>query len=106
MPVEIVVAIIGAIEAIGVAIIGGIITSNRKKDEADRAERAEKDRAREERDAANYDLLFSVADGVEVLLEQAHGDRMNGNVEKALESVRGAKSKCNHLYNREIAKLG
>lgn len=98
MPVEVVVAIIGAIEAIGVAIIGGIITSNRRKDEADRE-------ARERRDAANYDLLFAVADGVEVLLEQAHGDKMNGNVEKALQSVRAAKSNCNHVYNEQVAKI-
>ena len=105
MPVEIVVAIIGAIQALGVAVIGALITANRKKDEAVQAALAEKERARERRDAANYDLLFSVADGVEVLLEQAHGDKMNGNVEKALESVRGAKSKCNHLYNEQVAKI-
>ncbi len=112
MPVEVVVAVIGLIQALGVAVIGGIITRNRRADErlqarlAEReAERAERDRAREERDACNYDLLFSVADGVEVLLEQAHGERMNGNVEKALASVRGAKSKCNHMYNQQIAKL-
>lgn len=105
MPVEIVVAIIGAIEAVGVAIIGGIITSNRRKDEADRDALAQREAARERRDAANYDLLFSVADGVEVLLEQAHGDKMNGNVEDALKSVRTAKSRCNHLYNEQVAKL-
>ena len=105
MPVEVVVAIIGAIEALGVAVIGALITVYRKKDEAAQAVLAEKERARERRDAHNYDLLFSVADGVEVLLEQAHGDKMNGNVEKALESVRGAKSKCNHLYNEQVAKI-
>lgn len=105
MPVEVVVAIIGAIEAIGVAIIGGIITSNRRKDEADRDARVKREEARERRDAANYDLLFAVADGVEVLLEQAHGEKMNGNVEDALSSVRNAKSKCNHLYNEQVAKL-
>lgn len=105
MPVEVIVAIIGAIEAIGVAIIGGIITANRRKDEADQVARAEKEQARERRDACNYNLLFSVADGVEVLLEQAHGDKMNGNVDAALASVRHAKSECNRLYNEQVAKL-
>ncbi|MBR0403786.1 MAG: hypothetical protein IJI68_00980 [Eggerthellaceae bacterium] len=105
MPVEVIVAIIGAIEAIGVAIIGGIITAYRRKDEADRKAQAERDLAREKRDSANYDLLFSVADGVEVLLEQAHGDKMNGNIEAALNSVRKAKSNCNHIYNAQVAKL-
>lgn len=105
MPVEIVVAIIGAIEAMGVAIIGALITANRRKDEAAQKALVERDRAREKRDAHNYDLLFSVADGVEVLLEQAHGDKMNGNVEKALQSVRAAKSNCNHVYNEQVAKI-
>lgn len=98
-------AIISAVEALGVAIIGGIITINRRKDEAGRAMQAEKDKARERRDACNYNLLFSVADGVEVLLEQAHGDEMNGNVDVALASVRHAKSECNRLYNEQVAKL-
>ena len=98
MPVEVVVAVIGAIQALGVAVIGALITANHRKDEADRE-------ARERRDAANYDLLFAVADGVEVLLEQAHGDKMNGNVEKALQSVRAAKSNCKHVYNEQVAKI-
>ena len=105
MPVEVVVAIIGAIEAIGVAIIGGIITSNRRKDEADRDARVKREEARERRDATNYDLLFAVADGVEVLLEQAHGEKMNGNVDAALESIHDAKGECNRVFNRQVAKL-
>ena len=60
MPVEVLVAIIGAIQAIGVAIIGGLINRNSKK-------RDKREEAREQRDACNYDLLFAVADGTEVL---------------------------------------
>lgn len=105
MPVEVIVAIIGAIQAVGVAIIGGIITRNQKCNDEARKLREQREAAREQRDAANYDLIFSVADGVEVLLEQAHGERMNGNVENALESVRNAKSRCNRLYNEQVAKL-
>ena len=105
MSVEVIVAIIGAIQAVGVAIIGGIITRNQKRHDEARKLREQHEAAREQRDAANYDLIFSVADGVEVLLEQAHGERMNGNVENALESVRNAKSRCNHLYNEQVAKL-
>ena len=98
MPVEVLVAIIGAIQAIGVAIIGALINRNSK-------EREQRDAAREQRDACNYDLLFAVADGTEVLLQQAHGEQMNGNVDEALRSIRKAKSECNHLYNSQIAKL-
>lgn len=98
MPVEVLVAIIGAIQAIGVAIIGALINRNSK-------EREKREAAREQRDACNYDLLFAVADGTEVLLQQAHGEQMNGNVDEALRSIRKAKSECNHLYNKQVAKL-
>lgn len=98
MPVEVLIAIIGLIQAIGVTIIGGLITYSQKK-------RERRDEAREKRDACNYDLLFAVADGTEVLLQQAHGDKMNGNVDDALSSIRKAKAECNHLYNSQIAKL-
>ena len=105
MPVEVLVAIIGAIQAIGVAIIGGIITRNQRKNDDARKEREKREEAREKRDACNYDLLFSVADGLEVVLCQMHGDKINGNVETALKSIRDAKAECNHLYNSQIAKL-
>ena len=98
MPVEVLVAIISAIQAIGVVIIGALINLNSK-------EREKRDQAREMRDACNYDLLFAVADGTEVLLQQAHGEQMNGNVDEALKSIRKAKSECNHLYNSQVAKL-
>lgn len=98
MPVEVLIAIIGAIQAIGVAIIGALINRNSK-------EREKREAAREQRDACNYDLLFAVADGTEVLLQQAHGEQMNGNVDEALKSIRKAKAECNHLYNEQVAKL-
>ena len=98
MPIEVLVAIIGAIQAIGVAIIGGLISLKTKA-------RDKREEAREQRDACNYDLLFAVADGTEVLLQQAHGEQMNGNVDQALSSIRKAKSECNHLYNSQVAKL-
>ena len=98
MPVEVLVAIIGLIQALGVAAIGALITRGQKQ-------REEREEAREKRDACNYDLLFAVADGTEVLLQQAHGDKMNGNVDEALSSIRKAKAECNHLYNSQVAKL-
>ena len=105
MPVEVLVAIIGAIQAIGVAIIGALINRNSKEREQREAAREQREAAREQRDACNYDLLFAVADGTEVLLQQAHGEQVNGNVDEALRSIRKAKSECNHLYNKQVAKL-
>lgn len=105
MDSTIVVAIIGAIEGIGVAIIGGLISRYTKQTDQYRKAREEKDRLREERDACLYDLMFATAGGTEVLLQAAHGDEMNGNVDDALSSIKKAKSECNHVFNRQAAKL-
>lgn len=98
MEPSVVVAIIGAIEAIGVAVIGGLISRNQK-----RSESAQK--AREERDSCLYNLMFATASGTEVLLHQAHGEQLNGNVEDALRDIQNAKAKCNSLFNHHMAKL-
>lgn len=101
----IMVAIIGAIESIGVAIIGGIVTRTNRANERYRKKREELDKRREERDEALYALLFADSTGTEVLLHQAHGDHLNGNVEDALKSISKAKGRLNNICNREIAKL-
>lgn len=116
MPVEVAVALIGLIEAIGVAVIGAIVQRSKKNAEAYRAkrEKEEAEMAAESREreeirteflACMYDLTFATATGCEVLLHQAHGDRINGNVDAALKSIGRAKSKCNHLQNRNAAGL-
>lgn len=117
MPVEVIVAIVGAIEAIGVAIIGAIVAAQNRRSEqyrqkreaeeaAEREEREERERLRLERDTCLYELVFATARGSEVLLHQAHGDRLNGNVDEALSSLREAMADCNRTFNRQAAKLG
>lgn len=105
MDSTVVVAIIGLIEAVGVALIGGMLSrSNRRA--AERAVKVdEREAARVERDAALYDLVFASASGTEVLLHQAHGEQVNGNVDEALESIKNAKAECNHVFNRQTALL-
>lgn len=98
MEPSIIVAIIGGIEAVIVAIIGGIITKSRKDDE-------EHQKQREERDAALYALVVANASGTEVLLHQAHGEKLNGNVEDALNDIKNAKSEFNQIVNQQAAKL-
>lgn len=101
----IVVAIIGLIEGIGVAIIGALMSRANKKTDEYRKKQDERETARVERDTALYDLVFATASGTEVLLHQAHGDHINGNVEEALASIKAAKAECNHVFNRQAAEL-
>lgn len=98
MDASIIIAIIGAVEALCVAIVGGIINKARKADEQHQA-------MREERDAALYGLVFANASGTEVLLHHAHGEKVNGNVEAAIDSIGSAKAKFNEACNKQAAKL-
>lgn len=105
MEPTITVAIIGMIEALGVAIIGGLLARANKRSEDYQKQAAEREHAREERDARLYDLIFAVSSGTEVLLHNAHGEKVNGNVDEALAEIRKAKAECNHVFNKQAAKL-
>ena len=105
MEPSIMVAIIGLVEAVGVALIGGMLSRANKRSDDYRKKVDEREKARVERDAALYDLVFASASGTEVLLHQAHGDHINGNVEEALASIKAAKAECNHVFNRQAAEL-
>lgn len=108
------VSIVGAIEAIGCAVIGYLVQDSKKKAEEYRAQRdAREEKAAEEarrRDrsqkafqACQLDLEFAVANACEVLLHKAHGDEVNGNVDAALSQVQNAKSACNHMVNERAS---
>lgn len=116
IPWDVVIAIIGSIEAISVVVIGGIFTSHSKKLELKRAEDREEDLAyrkkreeqeeqRQARDAVMYDLVFAEATGTEVVLQVMQGDKINGNVSSALDSLKRAKSEANKLVNRQAASI-
>lgn len=105
MDSTVVVAIIGLIEAVGVALIGGMLSRANKRSDDYRRKVDERERARVERDAALYDLVFASASGTEVLLHQAHGEQVNGNVDEALASIKAAKAECNRVFNHQVAEL-
>lgn len=115
MDTTVIVAIIGAIEGLGIALIGLLVSSINKKNEEyrssrekreakEREERKKSDELREEFEAAKLDLTFATANAVDVLLVAAHGDAINGNVDSARESISRAKSECNHILNRQAVK--
>lgn len=116
MDPTVLIAIIGCMQAIVVALIGGLFSYQNKKTDDYRNQRdvkkkeeaehlKERDKQRMERDTALYDLMFSVAGGTEVLLHKAHGDNLNGNVDDALKSIKEAKAECNKVFNRHVAQI-
>lgn len=105
MEPTITVAIIGMIEALGVAIIGGLLARSSKRSEDYQKQAAEREAKRVERDACLYDLVFATASGTEVLLHQAHGEHVNGNVDETLAEIHAAKAECNKVFNRQAARL-
>lgn len=109
MDPTVIVAVITAVQAVGVAVIGGLfaVYTRRAEERADEVarKRDESDRMRQEIDSCMYDLVFATANAMEVLLHHAHGDHINGNVDEALESIKSAKAECNHLLNKNAARL-
>lgn len=101
----VVIAAIALIQAVSVALINSKMKEREEKREEREKERDERDKTRERRDTHIYDLMFATANGTEVLLQEAHGDKLNGNVEAALNSIQKAKSACNHTFNEHVAKL-
>ena len=119
---SVVIAQLGLIEVIGCAVITGIFgvvmkwqEKRRNKEREDdleyrkmreeeearyKAELLAKEKARKELDTARLNLSFATANGLMVLLHAAHGDQVNGNVDKAIESIDKAKGECNALTNK------
>lgn len=105
MDASVVIAIIGCIEGIGVALIAGMLArSNRRADEY-RARREARDQEARKATKASYDLLFALSDAVDVLLRRAHGDNLNGEVDEARCELSEAKDELNDICNEQIARL-
>lgn len=105
MDASIVIAIIGCIEGIGVALIAGMLARNNRKNDEYRARRDAREQESRKATKASYDLLFALADSVDVLLRKAHGDQINGEVAQAQKELTEAKDELNDICNEQIARL-
>jgi len=105
MEPAIIVAIIALIQGVAVAVINKQMNKVKDDNEAYRKKREKRDLERQERDEAIYNLVLANASGTEVLLHQAHGEQLNGNVEEALNSIHNAKSNYNKICNRQMAQI-
>ena len=82
----------GVITPLLVCIIGGIITVK------DRRRRARDDRA-DALHIAEINAIMASCRANLVLLHQAHGDKLNGNVDEAIVSVNKALDGMNNVVN-------
>lgn len=105
----IIVELITTAGVIAVAILQLVMNRNTKQDREEnrkyRERREEEEAARIDRDAKLYALVFADCTGTEVLLHQAHGERLNGNVEAALSDIRNAKAELNAVCNVQMARI-
>lgn len=104
--------VIAAINTVGIIVVAALqLAQNQsaKKDREDnekyRKTREEAEKVREKRDAALYALVFADSTGTEVLLHQAHGEKMNGNVDAALRDIHDAKANLNNICNTQMARI-
>ena len=98
MPTELLIAVITAAQAIGVAIIAGLFNYTTKK-------REKHDNAKEELDKALYRLVLADSNGTELLLMNADGQHLNGNVKNAIANIDSARTNFENLCVAEAAKL-
>ena len=94
-------SIIGAVGAVAAAYI-----STKNKKEAEKAaEEAKAYRERRERiDRAKWKVLLATQEGVTVLLRQAKGEKMNGNVDAALERIAKATDELTEVQIKELTE--
>lgn len=106
IPTELMIAIVTSTVAAVGSIICAVITSGASK----RQDKANKDameyrEKREKLDVAKNKVLLSTMEGVLVLLRQAKGDKLNGNVEAAIDSIVSAKDDLTEVRSEIAAQL-
>lgn len=102
---ESVIGLIGtAIAAIGGIAAAYVSTKNRQETEKTAKETKEYRDTREKIDTAKWKVLLATQAGVEVLLVQAKGEKLNGNVEAALAGIHKAKEELTKVQIENLVK--
>lgn len=106
METELLIAIVTS----STAAVSGIVCAWMANRNGKRAEKAARDteayrRDREELDVAKWKVLKATMEGVTVLLRQAKGERLNGNVEAALDGIEEAEQSLDEVQAKLLAKM-
>lgn len=104
IPTELAVAIVTSSLAAISAITSAWLANKTSKNQDRAAKDAKEYRTKRERlDKAKWKVLIATVSGVSLLLHQAHGDKLNGNVEAALEDIDKAKDELNEVQSDILA---
>ena len=102
---DVLIAIFPSTVAAVAAVASAYISNKTKEDAAKNAKGAEEYRERRERiDQAKWKVLLSTMEGVTVLLHQAKGEKLNGNVESALIDIAEAKNGLTKVQIENLVK--
>lgn len=99
METELIIAIITSSLAAITSIATALIAKGNRKDASDYRTK------REKLDRAKWKVLNATMEGVSLLLHQAHGDKLNGNVDAALDRIKDAEADLDDLMSDIIVDV-
>ena len=104
IPTELAIAIVTSTMACVGAVASALISNRSAKNQEKAASEAREYRTKRERlDKAKWKVLIATMSGVSLLLHQAHGDKLNGNVEAALGQIKDAKDELDEVQSDILA---
>jgi len=106
VPTELMIAIVTSSMACISAVVSAWLSNKSAKSQEKAAKDAKDYRSqREKLDKAKAGVLIATMEGVSVLLRQAKGEKLNGNVEAALTNLDAAEGELNDVRNEIMAQL-
>ena len=97
MDASIIAAIVAACSAVAVALINGIMAMDIRKARV-------RDDQREKLAMAQYDVSAAQTDGLRILLRHAHGEHLNGDVERAIAALDSSEAAYTRLRTEIVSK--
>ena len=97
MTASIIAACVAALSAVVVAIINGIMARDNRK-------AREREEAAQRLAVAQYDVSAAQTDGLRILLRHAHGEHLNGDVERAIAALDTSEAAYTRLRTEIVSK--
>lgn len=99
METELIIAIVTSSAAAVTSIVTALIARSNKQDAKNYRSK------REKLDRAKWKVLTATMEGVSLLLHHAHGEKLNGNVDEALNKVKDAEAELDNVMNDIIVDV-